>query len=101
MLHSQDYDVKPSDLTLAELEALTRRARRLRAEALRDMAGALRRRLFGPDRRQEALSALTALRSAAEALRDHPETPGDQRRRLLDIVLAEESRLERLFNRPA
>lgn len=70
---------------------------------MRATLGTAWRRLFsrGEDQRQEALSALTALRAAAEALRDHPDASGDQRKRLVNIVLAEETRLERLLARAA
>lgn len=88
-----------------EIEAGMREARRLRAEF---MAAGMRRlarlpaRLFtrggaSPDR-HSVLSALTSLRSSAEFLRDNPEIDQEQRRKLFDIVLKEEARLERLVS---
>lgn len=91
------------DITPEEMDAAMARARRLRAEAVAAGFARLRRlpaRLFA--RRAAAhpvLSSLTALRSSAEILRDNPEIDPDQRRRLVDIVLAEEARLERLVGR--
>lgn len=95
----------PSD---AEIAAAMRRAHTLRAEAtasgLRKIGGAIRT-LFrigvktpAPET-EEFRSSLTALRSSAELLRDAPEIEPAQRRRLIDIVLAEEARLERLVER--
>lgn len=78
------------------------RARRMRAEMIGGAVADAWRGLRGVFRRaaqHEALGALTAIRSAAESLRDHPEVGEAQRRRLIDIVLSEEARLERLFGR--
>ncbi|MEX2518921.1 MAG: histidine kinase dimerization/phospho-acceptor domain-containing protein [Paracoccaceae bacterium] len=84
--------------------------RRLRAEATRDMFLWLWRRPSAvgewlrsarpqaetTPRTHDVLNSLSALRASAEVLRDNPEIEPDQRRRLLDIVLSEEARLERL-----
>ncbi|QIE55497.1 hypothetical protein G5B40_08515 [Pikeienuella piscinae] len=91
------------DITFEEIDAAMSRARRLRAEAVAaGFAGLWRApaRLF--TRRaapHHVRTSLTALRSSAEILRDNPEIDPAQRRRLVDIVLAEEARLERLIGR--
>lgn len=92
--------------TQAEMDAHLRRAHVMRAEAVQAMGRAFRawvRSFFQAKQKPatdlEAISALTALRSSAEALRDNPDTHRDTRLRLVDIVLKEEARLERIFTR--
>lgn len=46
-------------------------------------------------------SSLTAIRSSAEILRDNPDLPTAERARFVQILLAEESRLEQLAERIA
>ncbi|MEM9735014.1 MAG: hypothetical protein AAF908_00215 [Pseudomonadota bacterium] len=46
---------------------------------------------------EDILNALTAIRSSAEVLRDFPEIDPRQQRRFVEIVLAEEARLEALM----
>ncbi len=47
----------------------------------------------------ELRTPLTAIRSAAEILRDHVELTPEERRRFLDVVLADNARLERFVDR--
>lgn len=95
------------------------RGRHLRAEALADMARRLAARVrwfFEPTPESEATgkagpedplsvlasdlrSPLTAIRSSAEILRDNPDIDSVKRRRFVDVVLAEEARLEALVAR--
>ena len=42
-------------------------------------------------------TSLAAIRSAAELLRDFPTISAEERKRFVDIVLAEELRLERMI----
>lgn len=95
--------------TPAEIEHHIVSARRIRAEAIaaafaglgRIGRAALRQPADGPDIAAEAATAarppLAAIRSSAEILRDNPDMPLTQRARFIDIVLAEEARLERLI----
>lgn len=92
--------------TQAQIDRAIRRAHRLRARAtsslfrrfgawLRSSGAALAGRRPTADRPAEAsLNALAALRSSAEILRDNPDLDRAQRGRLVDIVLAEEAKLE-------
>lgn len=95
------------------------RGHHLRAEALAAMARRLAARVrwfFEPTPEGEATgkagpedplsilasdlrSPLTAIRSSAEILRDNPDIDSVKRRRFVDIVLAEEARLEALVAR--
>lgn len=95
--------------TPAEIEALVRRGRRLRAlelqrlgrRAAKIVVSALG--LARPDpvadpraRLADALRGpLASIRAASEILRGSPDLPGDERQRFLDIVLREGRRLER------
>lgn len=100
-----------ADLDYAVIDAAMAEARRLRAEAMAATLVGLWRapgalldwlRSARPagaaaeSPAQRIRSALTALRASAEILRDHPEISAAERRRLVEIVLAEEARLERL-----
>lgn len=98
-------------ITEMEIQAALHRGRKWRSRVLRR---ALRKafRLIVPwhrttriepsGNREEGLehhlmTSLTALRSSAEILRDHPEIGQTDRQRFLAIVLSEEARLERLL----
>lgn len=98
--------------TPAEVERHLRRAERLRSYTLRRLVAAVPRRvgaaargLFGavprPGRGDEAAallrSPLTAMRCAAEILRDNPDLPPAERSRFLQVLLAEERRMEDLI----
>ncbi len=96
--------------TRAEIDWHVANGRRLRAEAtteglrmvrawLSDRRGALPRLRRQPARGDAATTLrtpLTAIRSAAEILRDHPEMAPQERARFVRILLEEERRLERL-----
>ena len=101
----QPYHAPP---TPEELNAYLVEAQKMRAEVLRIMVRngwarvrslftSRQARIEGAD--EEMISALTALRASAEALRDNPDTHRDARTRLIEIVLNEEARLERLLRR--
>lgn len=95
-------------ITSEMIAAAIMNGRRMRAEATRDMfiwlwrrptAVAHRMRSARPEAAPKptipgARNALSALRASAELLRDNPEIEPEQRRRLVDIVLTEEARLE-------
>ena len=100
-----------ADLDYAAIDAAMLHARRLRAEAMAATLIALWRapgaaldwlraaRPSAAPRRHAAeriRTALTGLRASAEILRDHPDITAAERRRLVEIVLAEEARLEAL-----
>ncbi len=100
-----------ADLDCAAIDAAMLHARRLRAEAMAATLIALWRapgvaldwlraaRPSATPRRHAAeriRTALTGLRASAEILRDHPDISAAERRRLVEIVLAEEARLEAL-----
>ncbi|MEL6795103.1 MAG: hypothetical protein AAFP78_16720 [Pseudomonadota bacterium] len=87
-----------------EVALAMRRAHRMRSLYIARLwrnAFAAVGRLFGLRRGRDIeyakREALASLRSSAEILRDHPEMDTAQRRTLIDIVLAEEARLERLL----
>ncbi len=83
-----------ADLDYAAIDAAMLHARRLRAEA---MAATLIAIWRAPGAALDWLrTALTGLRASAEILRDHPDISAAERRRLVEIVLAEEARLEAL-----
>ncbi|MEL7466702.1 MAG: hypothetical protein AAFN79_21690 [Pseudomonadota bacterium] len=94
----------PAPISLEEIDAAMRRAHLMRSlyigEVWRSAFAALRR-LAGfksrPDVEHAKRAALASLRSSAEILRDHPDIDTAQRRTLIDVVLAEEARLERLL----
>ncbi|MEM7506456.1 MAG: histidine kinase dimerization/phospho-acceptor domain-containing protein [Pseudomonadota bacterium] len=50
-----------------------------------------------PELVERLRTSLTALRSSAELLRDHPQMAEDDRTQFVEIVLAEERRLEKLL----
>lgn len=104
--------------TPEEIERHVRNGRRLRAEAItatiRGMAGWLLSGPRGavadvparleengelPERATPLRSPLMAIRSSAEILRDNPDLTPAQRARFVEILLAEEQRLERLIAR--
>ncbi|MDJ0949827.1 MAG: histidine kinase dimerization/phospho-acceptor domain-containing protein [Alphaproteobacteria bacterium] len=109
---------RPADLTPERLSFYLRRGRQLRSQAavgLLRRIGARLRRPFGrlrPARTPEDAAAvdvasrvagglrapLTSIRSCAEILRDNPDIDPAQRRRFIEIVLAEEARLEALIS---
>lgn len=98
--------------TLREVERLMRRAERMRSRAmgqallallrpLRRGGTGLVRLLGGAGRGDEAAallrSPLTAMRCAAEILRDNPDLPPAERSRFVQVLLAEERRMEELI----
>ncbi|MFN3262555.1 MAG: hypothetical protein ACE37J_18570 [Pikeienuella sp.] len=101
-----------ADLDYAAVDAAMLHARRLRAEAMAatlialwrapgaalDWLRAARPAAAAPRRHaaERIRTALTGLRASAEILRDHPDISAAERRRLVEIVLAEEARLEAL-----
>ncbi|MEL6476310.1 MAG: hypothetical protein AAFR17_03210 [Pseudomonadota bacterium] len=95
----------PPRIDMDDLPGHIARGRRMRSQAIAAMAREIwdwllrrpRRPVAEDALREEMLSALTAIRSSAEVLRDHPcITPGE-RSRFLGIVLDEEKRMERLL----
>ena len=99
---------KAPDFSQDLVDYHVRQGKRLRAEAFQDLLGGVAG-LFrkspaaeaaegGNGERETTLRAsLAAIRSAAELLRDNPGIAPAERRRFVDIVLAEEQRLERLL----
>ena len=89
----------------------------LRSKAVTEMSQRLTRRIGaffrrGPEKAPEAgeddpqgllahhlITPLSAIRSSAEILRDNPGIDSRERQRFVDIVLAEEARLESLLSR--
>lgn len=95
--------------TPAEIDVHIARARKMRAEAIAQTcttlfsaARASVRRLSGTrpatvDAETALRSPLAAIRSSAETLRDNPDLTPAQRARFLDILIAEEQRLEEMI----
>lgn len=96
------------------IAAHVRLGHELRAEAIGRMARRVSQKLrgfLGAPRRSEATedplsllagglrSPLSAIRTSAEILRDNPDIDDAKRKRFVDIVLAEEARLEALILR--
>jgi signal transduction histidine kinase len=107
-------------ITPERVEAYMQRGRRLRSVYAWWTLRRLRRRvrdLFNPPRRApvreadgdatdaldnlagELRTPLTSIRSSVEILRNHPDIKTNERARFLDIVLAEEARLESIVTR--
>ena len=99
------------EITPELVAAYVRLGHGLRAEAIARMARQVSdwlRRLFRSPRRAEEVedplsllagglrSPLSAIRTSAEILRDNPDIDDVKRKRFVDIVLAEEARLEAL-----
>lgn len=61
-------------------------------------SGSISANALQPDLSERVRTALTALRSSAELLRDYPDIAAEGRSQLVEIVLAEEQRLERLLS---
>ena len=91
------------------MDSYIRRGRRLRAEAFSEFLNGLFSRTPEPAKAPDLQStetdpgkfknSLTAIRCAAELLRDNPGIALAERQRFIDIVLTEEARLERLVGR--
>lgn len=105
----------PPALCPADRDRLLRRARKRRAEAAREgiaavrqwlttwRAGSARQRAEDDEALKAALadalrSPLTAIRSAAEILRDHGDIAPGERHRFIGTLLKEEARLEALVS---
>lgn len=99
------------EITPELVAAYVRLGRELRAEAIarvaRQFSDRLRRLFRSPRRVEEGedplsllagglRSPLSAIRTSAEILRDNPDIDDVKRKRFVDIVLAEEARLEAL-----
>lgn len=74
------------------LRAGARRLRAAGAQAARAVCGAGQ----GSEATAALRSPLTAMRCAAEILRDNPDLPPAERSRFLQVLLAEERRMEEL-----
>ncbi|MEM8756021.1 MAG: hypothetical protein AAGF90_23970, partial [Pseudomonadota bacterium] len=106
------FDVAmPKSPTPAEVDAYVARAHELRSEAMAEGVRAVGRafaRLFARRPKADATAeaeaeaarnALSGLRASAEILRDEPDVSPARRRRLVEIILAEEARLEAMLAR--
>ncbi|MEO0362681.1 MAG: hypothetical protein AAF322_16290 [Pseudomonadota bacterium] len=106
------FDVAmPKSPTPAEVDAYVARAHELRSEAMAEGLRAVGRafaRLFARRPKADATAeaeaeaarnALSGLRASAEILRDEPDVSPARRRRLVEIILAEEARLEAMLAR--
>lgn len=101
----------PREISEAEIRGALQRGRRLRSRIFRRVLrkvyrtigegfaalAAGRPRKDADNLEHHLMTSLTALRSSAEILRDHPEIGRADRQRFLQIVLSEEARLERLL----
>ncbi len=100
------------ELTPEMIDYHYRLGRQLQGEAIAAFFSRMRRRLFSrsdalaaappagagaPDLAHTVVSSLTAIRTTAEMLRDHPEIDPAERKRFLGIVLDEERRLETML----
>lgn len=97
------FDGKPETTPAAEtqIERDLRRARAMRAKTFAWLfAGrgpAAETGAPTPDVAHQVVNSLTAIRSTAEMLRDHPEIDVGERRHFLAMLLKEEARLEGLL----
>ncbi|SLN75797.1 histidine kinase dimerization/phospho-acceptor domain-containing protein [Oceanibacterium hippocampi] len=99
------------DLSAENLAHYIRLGQTMRSQAMRDFmtrVGMALRNRFGrkpvlgaeapvlSDIADRLAGPLTSIRSSAEILRDHPDIAASERGRFVDIVLAEEARIETL-----
>lgn len=93
------------DITPEAVDNHVSRARKVRAQAFKAFISRLFTntqadqfdREMSPNGENMLRSSLTAIRSAAELLRDNPGITATERRRFIDIVLNEEARLEKIL----
>lgn len=90
IVYSKQLEAKSVELEAATVELRAANERLTELDRLKDE--------FLSTVSHELRTPLTSIRAFSEILRDHPDLPGGERRRYLDIVVQESERLTRLIN---